>query len=319
VPVATNGGVSPAGMLGLAGVTDMEVRVAGVSVRVVFPEILPEVAMMFAEPIAMAEARPLVLTMATDGSDELQVTWAVISQRVPSEYAPTAINCWVTPRGRLGLAGVTDREDSVAGFTVTVLLPEILPKVAVIVGVPAATAVASPLPLTVATDGSDELQVTSVVISYLVRSEYEPVAVNCWVSPRGVLGLADVTAIEDRMAKFTVRAVAPETLPKVAVMVVVPAATAVASPLLLVVATDGSEGVQVTCGVISRLIPSVYVPMAVNCRVTPTAILGLAGVIDINDRIAEVTVMFVPPEMIPAVAVMVAAPVATAVARPLLL
>ena len=79
MPVATNGGVSPAGMLGLAGVTDMEVRVAEVTVRVVFPEILPEVAVMVAVPVAMAAARPLVVSVATDGSDELQVTWVVIS------------------------------------------------------------------------------------------------------------------------------------------------------------------------------------------------------------------------------------------------
>jgi hypothetical protein len=43
-------------------------------------------------------------------------------------------------------------------------------EVAVMVVVPAATAVARPLLLTVATDGFDELQVTSVVISWFVWS-----------------------------------------------------------------------------------------------------------------------------------------------------
>jgi hypothetical protein len=43
-------------------------------------------------------------------------------------------------------------------------------EVAVMVAVPAAMAVAKPLLLTVATDGSDELQVTCVVISCLVWS-----------------------------------------------------------------------------------------------------------------------------------------------------
>jgi hypothetical protein len=50
-----------------------------VTVRVVFPEILPEVAVMVAGPAATAVARPLLLTVATNASDELQVTCVLIS------------------------------------------------------------------------------------------------------------------------------------------------------------------------------------------------------------------------------------------------
>jgi len=109
---------------------------------------------------------------------------------------PVAVNCLVLPTGRLGLAGVTAMEDRVARVTVRVVLPEIAPEVAVMVEVPAATAVARPLLLTVATDVLDELQVTCVVISWLVPSEYVPVAANCIVLPTGRLGLAGVTAME---------------------------------------------------------------------------------------------------------------------------
>jgi hypothetical protein len=56
-------------------------------------------------------------------------------------------------------------EERIAEFTVRVVLPAIVPKVAVMVAVPLATAVARPLLLTVATNVSDELQVTCVVIS----------------------------------------------------------------------------------------------------------------------------------------------------------
>jgi len=77
--------MAPAGMLGLAGVTDMEDRVAEVAVRVVLPEILPEVAVMVAVPAEKAVARPLILTIATDVFDELQVTCVVILWLVPSE------------------------------------------------------------------------------------------------------------------------------------------------------------------------------------------------------------------------------------------
>ena len=74
-------------MLGLAGVTDMEDRDAEITVRTVLPEEVPvekllgmvEVAVMVVIPGAMAVARPLLLTVATDVLDELQVTCVVIS------------------------------------------------------------------------------------------------------------------------------------------------------------------------------------------------------------------------------------------------
>jgi hypothetical protein len=74
----------------------------------VFPEILPEVAVMVAVPTETAVARPLLLIVAIDVFDELQVTCVVISWLVSSEYVPEAENCWVFPAGMLGLAGVTE-------------------------------------------------------------------------------------------------------------------------------------------------------------------------------------------------------------------
>ena len=65
-------------MLGLAGVTNMEERVAEFTVKVVLPEILPEVAVMLVEPAEKAVARPLLLTIATAVFDERQVTCMVI-------------------------------------------------------------------------------------------------------------------------------------------------------------------------------------------------------------------------------------------------
>jgi len=74
-------------MLGLTGVTAMEDRVVEVTVRVVLPvepvleKLLgvAEVAVMVAVPTETPVARPLLLTVATDGFDELQVTCVVIS------------------------------------------------------------------------------------------------------------------------------------------------------------------------------------------------------------------------------------------------
>ena len=59
-------------------------------------------------------------------------------------------------------------------------------------------------------------------------------------------GLDGVTAIETRVGGFTVKEVDPLIVPEVAVIVEVPAATAVANPAALMVATLVSEEVQVT-------------------------------------------------------------------------
>jgi len=45
-----------------------------ITVRVVFPEIVPEVAVMVVVPAATAVTRPLLLTVATCVFDEVQVT-----------------------------------------------------------------------------------------------------------------------------------------------------------------------------------------------------------------------------------------------------
>ena len=74
----------------MAGVTDMEDRVADVTVRVVAlamdvaAPMGPEVAVMIVALGARDVPRPLLLTVATDVLDEVQVTWAVISWIVPS-------------------------------------------------------------------------------------------------------------------------------------------------------------------------------------------------------------------------------------------
>ena len=82
--------------------------------------------------------------------------------------------------------------------TVITVFPETDPLVAVMMGVPAATAVARPLVLTtVAMTVSDDDHVTDAVMSALEPLEYVPVAVNCWVAAIVMLGVAGVTAIEE--------------------------------------------------------------------------------------------------------------------------
>jgi hypothetical protein len=66
----------------------------------------PAAAEIIVVPAARQAAVPLVpailLIVAVVGSEELQITVAVISWLVVSEYIPVAVNCWDVPLARLG-------------------------------------------------------------------------------------------------------------------------------------------------------------------------------------------------------------------------
>src|SRR5271157_6632689 len=100
-------------------------------------------------------------------------------------------------------------------------------------------------------------------------------------------------------------------------MVVLPAATPVANPALLMVATVVALEVQVADEVRFCLLQSLKVPVAVNCCWFPAAIEGLTGVTAIDTSTGAVTVSPVEPLIEPEPALMVALPTATAEARPL--
>jgi hypothetical protein len=169
----------PLAMAGLVGVIARDISIAGFTVRLVVPEMLPDVALIVAEPAVTDVARPFepaaLLMVATAVLDELQVTDAVRFCVVLSEYVPVAVNCWLVPGPMLGLAGVTERETRVAGFTVRLVVAEMLPDAALIVVEPAATGVARPLDpaalLIVTAPVFDELQVTDAVRFCVVLSE----------------------------------------------------------------------------------------------------------------------------------------------------
>ena len=171
-----------------------------------------------------------------------------------------------------GIAGVTPIDTSEAAVTVSMVLPETEPRVAVIVVVPAPAADASPFEpealLIAAVDVVPEDHVTLVVRSCVVASVYVPVAANCCVRPFAIEEFAGVTSIDARAAAVTVSMVVPETGPSVAVIAAVPTASVEARPLdpdaLLIVAVAGVSEDQVTAVVMSCVVASVYVPVAVN-------------------------------------------------------
>ena len=127
-------------------------------------------------------------------------------------------------------------DTSVAGVTVSVVDPDILPDVAVIVVVPAAAGVASPLVLEpaellmAATPAADEFQIASIVRSWVVLSENVPVAVNCFVVPSAILGLAGVIASETSIACVTVTPVHPDVFPHFPQILALPQCVAVMYP-----------------------------------------------------------------------------------------
>jgi hypothetical protein len=89
--------------------------------------------------------------------------------------------------------------------------------------------------------------------------------------------------------------------PKVAWIVVLPAATPVAKPALVIVATDVLVELQLTEPVRFRVPPSLKCPVAVYCCVAPAPIEAPAGVTVIESN-TDVTVRLVEPLIDPEVA-----------------
>jgi hypothetical protein len=83
-----------------------------------------------------------------------------------------------------------------------------------------------------------------------------PVAVNCWFVPAARDGFAGVTVIEVSAAAVTVTVVDPVIDPELAETVVEPVATAVANPLVEILATAGADEFHVAVPVRSWVLPS---------------------------------------------------------------
>src|SRR6266568_2969116 len=135
-------------------------------------------------------------------------------------------------------AGVTVTDATGTFVTVIAAVPLLPSLVAVIVAGPAATAVTSPLALTVAT-------AVLPLDQLIVRPESElpfasfGVAVSCIVWPTCTDAVAGVTVTDATGTVVTVSAAVPLLPSDVAVIVAAPTATPVACPVPLTVATAG--------------------------------------------------------------------------------
>ena len=288
VPVAVNCSVSPVVRLVLAGVTAIDWRVGGATtVRPVEPVMPSNTAEIVTGPGETAVASPAVLIVAQVVSEEAQVTWLVRFSVVSLDRVPVAVNCSVFPVVRLVLAGVTAIDWRVGGATTVRPVELVMPSnAAEIVTGPGATAVARPVVLIVAQVVSEEDQVTWLVKFSVVLLDRVPVAANCSVFPVRRLVLIGVTAIDWRVGgATTVRPVELVIPSKAAEIVTGPGATAVARPVVLIVAHVMSEEAQVTWLVKFSVVLLDSVPVAVNCSVCPVGRLVLAGVTAIDWRV----------------------------------
>src|SRR5882724_240026 len=130
-----------------------------------------------------------------------------------------------------------------------------------------------------------------------------------------------VTAMEVSVALVTVNvAVFDVTVPEVAVIIDVPAATPKTFPwfgvVLLIVAAAVLDEFQITVAVTSFVLPSANVPFAVKKVEVVGAIDIAAGVIAIDIKAGAGTVKVVDPLMVPDVAVIVVVPVALLIVNP---
>ena len=122
--------------------------------------------------------------------------------------------------------------------------------------------------------------------------------------------------IDVSLAVETVNPVEPVVVPKIAEMLVVPLATLVARPALLIAATAAFEELHMTDAVMSCVLLSLKVPVATNCFEAPTGMLEFAGVIAIETKLAPVTVTAAPPVIEPELAFTLTVPAEIPIASP---
>jgi len=229
-----------------------------------------------AEPAANAVTSPLPFTLATLPLLLVQVTARPVSG-FPLASFGVAASCTVCPVVRLAVVGLKLTDATGAGATAIAAVPLCPSLVAVIVAEPAANAVTSPLPLTVATAPLLLVQLTTRPVNELPFASFG-VAASCTVCPVVRLAVVGLT-LTDATGTLTAATVtaAPPLCPSLdAVIVAEPAASADTSPLPLTAATAPLLLVQVTTRPVSGF-PLASVGVAASCTVCPGVRLAVAG------------------------------------------
>src|SRR6266705_1787769 len=270
------------------------------------------VAVILAEPTPAPVTRPLAFTVATLAASVDQVI-ARPESGLPLASSSVAVSCCVAPAYIDAVAGLTLTEATGTGFTV-IAAPALFPSlVAVMFAEPTATPGTSPFAFTVATLGASLDQVIVRPESGLPLAS-SGVAVSCWVPPTKIVAAVGLT-VSDATGIVTVTAAVALLPSLVAVTFAVPAATAVTSPLASTGATPAASVDHVMTRPV-RTLPSASWSVAVICCVAPTPTVAAVGLTLTDATGAGFTVIAALPPFPSLVAVIFAAPGATAVTRP---
>ena len=324
VPTASNCCVVPSAIVAVAGFSAIDTSAAGFTTSVAVPLTVPELIPIVVVPVPVVLTCPIVpavsLIVATVATVELQCPLCVRSCVVPSVKVPVAVNCCVVPSGIVAVGGLIAIDTSAAAVTVSTVVPLTVPDVALTVAVPVPTLCPSPPLLIVAVVGVSDVHVAVLLRSCVLPSVNVPVATNCCAVPNAIEGLAGVTANDTSAAAVTVSVVDPLTPFTLAVMFALPSpaplATPGVAPPVLIGLTPGVSELHSTVLLMFCVLPSVYVPVAVNASVVPSGITGTAGVTAIDTSTAGFTVTVLEPLIVPNVAVTVVLPKATLPATP---
>jgi hypothetical protein len=198
-------------------------------------------AVIVAVPAPMAVTRPDAETVLMLVLLELQLTVRPVSTLLLASRV-VAESCTVPPTWRLDVAGDTDTDATGTGAPALTVIAdeEVIPSLeAVIVAEPAATAVASPDPETVATPVLLELQLITRPVSTVPLAS-RVIADSCTVPAICTLavgGDTDIDATGTGSGALTLRDAEPVSPSLEAVIAAMPGATAAISPLLDTVAT----------------------------------------------------------------------------------
>jgi len=317
VPIAEYPTVEAGASTFAFGFTAINVSVAELTFNGTAAVTLLKVALIFVLPGATAVTIPTGRAVATATLSDAHVTSRVMICMLESLNEPVATNDNLVPGAIVRFTGVTEIDTMVALVTLSVIEALTLSNVALMITDPGLMPFIKPLaPPSFAIPASDEVQVACVVRSRVPPSLKVPIAESCWLVLAAIVTLPGRIVIDARSAALTLAEAVPLTEPETALIVTVPRLRAVAKPLTVIDTTLVLDELQVTVPVMSCVVASENVPVAVNCCNVPSGSDALAGETAMEFKVALVMVSVALEETAPEVAVMVATPGAIPIASP---
>ncbi len=316
--VAVNCAVCPAVTDTVAGATRTCATAMGATTTVAFANLPLTSTVIVADPVATAVTNPLDDTVATLVFELVHVPGGSPASGLLFPSFGVAVSCTVWPADKVSVAGATITLLTGGGITVIDALPVLPLVVADTVASPVATAVTRPLEETVST-----LLLLLLHAMVWPPNGFPPasstVPVNWSVCPRLRFAEPGVTTTDATGTGDTVTCAVPVRPPLDAEMVTVPVVTPVTNPVDEMVATPVLALLQVTVRPPSTF-PTESLSVADICVVRPTmtvAVVGVTATAPMDAGDAATTVMFAVPLFPWLVAVITAAPMASAEIAPL--